>query len=61
VAGSLGSYEPTPRRGGTLFDRMTPDMRICKEEIFGPVLEHAEGRRIRHAYGQVTLDPAGGV
>jgi acyl-CoA reductase-like NAD-dependent aldehyde dehydrogenase len=40
---------------------MTPDMRICKEEIFGPVLEHAEGRRIRHAYGQVTLDPAGGV
>ncbi|MBJ9974687.1 CoA-acylating methylmalonate-semialdehyde dehydrogenase [Pseudomonas sp. S75] len=24
--------------GGTLFDRVTPDMRIYKEEIFGPVL-----------------------
>ena len=24
--------------GGCLFDRVTPDMRICKEEIFGPVL-----------------------
>jgi malonate-semialdehyde dehydrogenase (acetylating)/methylmalonate-semialdehyde dehydrogenase len=24
--------------GGTLFDNVTPDMRIYKEEIFGPVL-----------------------
>ncbi len=24
--------------GGCLFDRVTPDMRICREEIFGPVL-----------------------
>ena len=24
--------------GGTLFDRVTPEMRIYKEEIFGPVL-----------------------
>ncbi|MBA5686165.1 CoA-acylating methylmalonate-semialdehyde dehydrogenase [Rugamonas apoptosis] len=24
--------------GGTLFDHVTPEMRICKEEIFGPVL-----------------------
>jgi malonate-semialdehyde dehydrogenase (acetylating)/methylmalonate-semialdehyde dehydrogenase len=24
--------------GGTLFDHVTPTMRICKEEIFGPVL-----------------------
>ena len=24
--------------GGSLFDRVTPEMRIYKEEIFGPVL-----------------------
>jgi malonate-semialdehyde dehydrogenase (acetylating)/methylmalonate-semialdehyde dehydrogenase len=24
--------------GGTLFDHVTPDMKIYKEEIFGPVL-----------------------
>ncbi len=24
--------------GGTLFDHVTPDMKICQEEIFGPVL-----------------------
>ena len=24
--------------GGTLFDHVTPDMRLCREEIFGPVL-----------------------
>lgn len=27
--------------GGTLFDDMTPDMTICKEEIFGPVADYA--------------------
>ncbi|MBI3143708.1 MAG: CoA-acylating methylmalonate-semialdehyde dehydrogenase [Pseudogulbenkiania sp.] len=32
-AGSNGFF-----LGGTLFDRVTPDMRIYKEEIFGPVL-----------------------
>jgi malonate-semialdehyde dehydrogenase (acetylating)/methylmalonate-semialdehyde dehydrogenase len=34
----LQGYEDGFFLGGTLFDRVTPDMRIYKEEIFGPVL-----------------------
>src|SRR5260370_40882078 len=45
--------------GGWLFDEVTPDMRICKEEIFGPVLcvarakdyEEAVRRPSEHTYG----------
>ncbi len=48
--------------GGTLFDRVTTDMRIYKEEIFGPVLsvvragsyEHAVGMINAHEYGNGT-------
>ncbi|HUC61457.1 MAG TPA: CoA-acylating methylmalonate-semialdehyde dehydrogenase [Alphaproteobacteria bacterium] len=35
---SLQGYEKGFFLGGCLFDRVTPDMRIYKEEIFGPVL-----------------------
>ncbi len=35
---SLQGYEGGYYVGGTLFDRVTPDMTIYKEEIFGPVL-----------------------
>ena len=34
----LQGYEDGFYVGGTLFDNVTPDMRIYKEEIFGPVL-----------------------
>ena len=34
----LQGYENGYFVGGTLFDRVTPDMTIYKEEIFGPVL-----------------------
>jgi malonate-semialdehyde dehydrogenase (acetylating)/methylmalonate-semialdehyde dehydrogenase len=34
----LQGYESGYFLGGTLFDRVTPDMTIYKEEIFGPVL-----------------------
>ncbi|MEU7633413.1 CoA-acylating methylmalonate-semialdehyde dehydrogenase [Nocardia sp. NPDC049220] len=45
--------------GATLFDRVTPDMRIYREEIFGPVLtvvrarDYEEGLRLanEHEYG----------
>jgi malonate-semialdehyde dehydrogenase (acetylating) / methylmalonate-semialdehyde dehydrogenase len=48
--------------GGCLFDRVTEDMRIYKEEIFGPVLsivratdyEHALRLVNEHAYGNGT-------
>jgi malonate-semialdehyde dehydrogenase (acetylating)/methylmalonate-semialdehyde dehydrogenase len=35
---SLQGYEGGYYLGGNLFDNVTPDMRIYKEEIFGPVL-----------------------
>jgi malonate-semialdehyde dehydrogenase (acetylating)/methylmalonate-semialdehyde dehydrogenase len=37
----LQGYENGYFLGGTLFDRVTPEMRIYKEEIFGPVLSIA--------------------
>ncbi|MCA0201313.1 MAG: CoA-acylating methylmalonate-semialdehyde dehydrogenase [Proteobacteria bacterium] len=37
----LQGYENGFFMGGSLFDRVTPDMRIYKEEIFGPVLSIA--------------------
>jgi malonate-semialdehyde dehydrogenase (acetylating)/methylmalonate-semialdehyde dehydrogenase len=48
--------------GGTLFDKVTPEMRIYKEEIFGPVLcvvrvnslEHAMQLINDHEYGNGT-------
>ncbi|MEO6041507.1 MAG: CoA-acylating methylmalonate-semialdehyde dehydrogenase [Croceibacterium sp.] len=48
--------------GGTLFDRVTPDMRIYKEEIFGPVLcvvraeNHAAAVKLinEHEFGNGT-------
>ncbi len=50
---SLQGYENGYFLGGTLFDRVTPEMRIYKEEIFGPVLavvrapDYAEAARAR--------------
>ena len=40
----MQGYENGFFMGGTLFDHVTPDMRIYKEEIFGPVLGRARAR-----------------
>ncbi|WP_029032890.1 CoA-acylating methylmalonate-semialdehyde dehydrogenase [Salinarimonas rosea] len=56
---SLQGYEKGFYMGGCLFDDVTPDMRIYKEEIFGPVLsvvrakDYDEGLRLAndHQYG----------
>ncbi|MGA0533647.1 CoA-acylating methylmalonate-semialdehyde dehydrogenase [Hansschlegelia sp. KR7-227] len=56
---SLQGYENGYFLGGTLFDRVTPDMKIYKEEIFGPVLvvarapDYAEAARLvnEHEFG----------
>ncbi len=55
----LQGYEDGFFIGGCLFDHVTPDMRIYKEEIFGPVLsivrarDYAEALRLpsEHEYG----------
>jgi malonate-semialdehyde dehydrogenase (acetylating)/methylmalonate-semialdehyde dehydrogenase len=59
---SLQGYENGYFVGGTLFDRVTPDMTIYREEIFGPVLsvvraptyDHAVDLINRHEYGNGT-------
>ena len=59
---SLQGYEDGYFVGGTLFDRVTPDMTIYKEEIFGPVLSvvrsgsYAEAADLinTHQYGNGT-------
>ncbi|WP_234052592.1 MULTISPECIES: CoA-acylating methylmalonate-semialdehyde dehydrogenase [unclassified Xanthobacter] len=56
---SLQGYENGFYMGGCLFDNVTPDMRIYKEEIFGPVLcvvrapDYHEALRLptEHEYG----------
>ena len=55
----LQGYENGFFMGGCLFDKVTPDMRIYKEEIFGPVLsvvrakDYEEALRLpsEHEYG----------
>ncbi|TCD14884.1 CoA-acylating methylmalonate-semialdehyde dehydrogenase [Oricola cellulosilytica] len=59
---SLQGYENGYFVGGTLFDRVTTDMKIYKEEIFGPVLsvvransyDEAVGMIDKHEYGNGT-------
>ncbi|HRE19885.1 MAG TPA: CoA-acylating methylmalonate-semialdehyde dehydrogenase, partial [Rhabdaerophilum sp.] len=58
----MQGYENGFYMGGCLFDNVTPDMRIYKEEIFGPVLsvvrtkEYAEALKLvnDHEYGNGT-------
>jgi len=58
----LQGYENGYFVGGTLFDRVTPEMSIYREEIFGPVLsvvrapsyDHAVDLINRHEYGNGT-------
>ncbi len=58
----LQGYEGGYFMGGSLFDRVTPEMTIYKEEIFGPVLsvvrapDYAEAVRLvnDHQYGNGT-------
>ena len=58
----LQGYENGHFVGGTLFDNVTPDMKIYKEEIFGPVLsvvradsyEQAATMINEHEYGNGT-------
>ncbi|BBE72011.1 CoA-acylating methylmalonate-semialdehyde dehydrogenase [Oharaeibacter diazotrophicus] len=59
---SLQGYEDGYFVGGTLFDRVTPEMTIYREEIFGPVLsvlrapsyDYAVDLINRHEYGNGT-------
>ncbi|MDG5651641.1 aldehyde dehydrogenase family protein, partial [Acinetobacter baumannii] len=45
----LQGYENGFYMGGSLFDRVTPDMTIYKEEIFGPVLSVVRAQNYEEA------------
>ena len=45
--------------GGTLFDNVTPDMRIYKEEIFGPVLSCVRVNDFAHAVDLINAHEFG--
>ena len=51
---SLQGYEDGNFIGGSIFDRVTPDMRIYKEEIFGPVLAVVRAKSYDEALGLVN-------
>ena len=50
----LQGYENGAFIGGSLFDRVAPDMRIYREEIFGPVLCVARANDYEEALGLVN-------
>ena len=50
----LQGYEGGYFLGGTLFDRVTPDMAIYREEIFGPVLSVVRADSFETALGLVN-------
>ncbi len=56
---SLQGYENGFFVGPTLFDDVTPDMDIYKEEIFGPVLSMVRTRSYEEALGLVIDNPYG--
>jgi malonate-semialdehyde dehydrogenase (acetylating)/methylmalonate-semialdehyde dehydrogenase len=51
---TLQGYENGNFLGGSIFDRVTPDMRIYKEEIFGPVLSVVRAKTYDEALGLVN-------
>ena len=51
---ALQGYEGGYFIGGCLFDRVTTDMRIYKEEIFGPVLSVVRAENYESALGMVN-------
>ncbi len=60
----LQGYENGFYLGGCLFDHVTPDMRIYKEEIFGPVLsvvrakDYKEALRLRPSTNMAMASPS---
>jgi malonate-semialdehyde dehydrogenase (acetylating)/methylmalonate-semialdehyde dehydrogenase len=55
----LQGYENGYFVGGTLFDRVTPEMTIHKEEIFGPVLSVVRSPSYDHAVGLINANEFG--
>lgn len=55
----LQGYEGGYFMGGSLFDHVTPDMKIYKEEIFGPVLSVVRAKSYDEAAGLINAHEFG--
>ena len=55
----LQGYENGYFVGGTLLDRVRPEMRVYKEEIFGPVLSVVRSPDYQHAIGLINAHEFG--
>jgi malonate-semialdehyde dehydrogenase (acetylating)/methylmalonate-semialdehyde dehydrogenase len=55
----LQGYENGYWLGGTLLDRVTPEMTVYKEEIFGPVLSVVRAASYNDAVGLINAHPYG--
>ena len=55
----LQGYENGYWLGGTLLDRVTPDMTVYKEEIFGPVLSVVRAASYNDAVNMINAHPYG--
>jgi len=53
----LQGYEKGFWLGGTLLDRVTPEMTVYKEEIFGPVLSVVRAESYENAVGLINSHP----
>ncbi|HEY2011338.1 MAG TPA: CoA-acylating methylmalonate-semialdehyde dehydrogenase [Rhizomicrobium sp.] len=53
----LQGYEKGFWLGGTLLDRVTPDMSVYKDEIFGPVLSVVRSDNYEDAIGLINANP----
>jgi malonate-semialdehyde dehydrogenase (acetylating)/methylmalonate-semialdehyde dehydrogenase len=53
----LQGYEKGFWLGGTLLDRVTPDMSVYKDEIFGPVLSVVRSESYEDAVGLINANP----
>jgi malonate-semialdehyde dehydrogenase (acetylating) / methylmalonate-semialdehyde dehydrogenase len=53
----LQGYEKGFWLGGTLLDRVTPEMRVYRDEIFGPVLSVVRAATYEDAVGLINTNP----
>src|SRR3546814_5796941 len=56
---NIQGYEKGFFVGGTLFDKVTPEMRIYREEIFGPVLSVVRTESFDEALGLIDAHEFG--
>lgn len=55
----VGNWPPTCFLGPSIFEEVTQDMRICREEIFGPVVAIMKARNFDEAIEMIHDNPFG--